>query len=248
MYFFFFQAEDGIRDYKVTGVQTCALPIWWRHLTELLDMEPEALEEPLIDGAERRLRGAHSAQREEEGKFRLSRGHTRNLPSLDQQYPDSPAPTRIHIVQPIVNLRESSSLRVIVASEHGVEVERQRCSYLRSIEVRLLRLDQYIIERQGIEEIPSDRDRAGPRKALAQGEEVSVSQLEVQVGIEDRDRGLRVIVKGVHIQGCRDGLKRPQNQLSSEVGEGLSCRRGRQMLALGQPEIAEFQVSHGIAG
>src|SRR6266850_5362014 len=28
MFFFFFQAEDGIRDYKVTGVQTCALPIF----------------------------------------------------------------------------------------------------------------------------------------------------------------------------------------------------------------------------
>src|SRR5256885_10096782 len=28
-FFFFFQAEDGIRDYKVTGVQTCALPISW---------------------------------------------------------------------------------------------------------------------------------------------------------------------------------------------------------------------------
>src|SRR5256885_5577688 len=28
MVFFFFQAEDGIRDYKVTGVQTCALPIY----------------------------------------------------------------------------------------------------------------------------------------------------------------------------------------------------------------------------
>src|SRR3712207_7563575 len=26
--FFFFQAEDGIRDIGVTGVQTCALPIW----------------------------------------------------------------------------------------------------------------------------------------------------------------------------------------------------------------------------
>ena len=25
--FFFFQAEDGIRDIGVTGVQTCALPI-----------------------------------------------------------------------------------------------------------------------------------------------------------------------------------------------------------------------------
>src|SRR2546429_52780 len=26
--YFFFQAEDGIRDVAVTGVQTCALPIW----------------------------------------------------------------------------------------------------------------------------------------------------------------------------------------------------------------------------
>ena len=28
--FFFFQAEDGIRDHCVTGVQTCALPIFFR--------------------------------------------------------------------------------------------------------------------------------------------------------------------------------------------------------------------------
>src|SRR5437764_4784382 len=27
-FFFFFQAEDGIRDTSVTGVQTCALPIY----------------------------------------------------------------------------------------------------------------------------------------------------------------------------------------------------------------------------
>src|SRR5262249_59279503 len=27
LFFFFFQAEDGIRDWSVTGVQTCALPI-----------------------------------------------------------------------------------------------------------------------------------------------------------------------------------------------------------------------------
>src|SRR5437773_8128628 len=31
-YFFFFQAEDGIRDRDVTGVQTCALPISHRFL------------------------------------------------------------------------------------------------------------------------------------------------------------------------------------------------------------------------
>src|SRR5256886_12868620 len=36
LYFFFFQAEDGIRYLTVTGVQTCALPIWtplWARLT-----------------------------------------------------------------------------------------------------------------------------------------------------------------------------------------------------------------------
>src|SRR5947208_7777719 len=32
-FFFFFQAEDGIRDDLVTGVQTCALPIWLPKLT-----------------------------------------------------------------------------------------------------------------------------------------------------------------------------------------------------------------------
>src|SRR3989454_2699423 len=42
--FFFFQAEDGIRDYKVTGVQTCALPI----LRERLEREKQlSLEDTL---------------------------------------------------------------------------------------------------------------------------------------------------------------------------------------------------------
>src|SRR5437879_6910144 len=34
MFFFFFQAEDGIRDTSVTGVQTCALPISEQGLTQ----------------------------------------------------------------------------------------------------------------------------------------------------------------------------------------------------------------------
>src|SRR5206468_9059932 len=33
---FFFQAEDGIRDLIVTGVQTCALPILTNHLSTML--------------------------------------------------------------------------------------------------------------------------------------------------------------------------------------------------------------------
>ena len=34
--FFFFQAEDGIRDDLVTGVQTCALPIFYK-LSEFVE-------------------------------------------------------------------------------------------------------------------------------------------------------------------------------------------------------------------
>src|SRR3712207_8932435 len=56
--FFFFQAEDGIRDIGVTGVQTCALPILRRiegergeaALRLALGMEAGRL---LLDGAER---------------------------------------------------------------------------------------------------------------------------------------------------------------------------------------------------
>src|SRR5688572_31553693 len=35
---FFFQAEDGIRDLTVTGVQTCALPIWIRDGAVVIDV------------------------------------------------------------------------------------------------------------------------------------------------------------------------------------------------------------------
>ena len=42
--FFFFQAEDGIRDHCVTGVQTCALPIYlrliWARYGPLLSKQP----------------------------------------------------------------------------------------------------------------------------------------------------------------------------------------------------------------
>src|SRR5437867_10510288 len=52
LFFFFFQAEDGIRDRTVTGVQTCALPIF-----VALDLAHEdnrwALLFGLVAGAER---------------------------------------------------------------------------------------------------------------------------------------------------------------------------------------------------
>src|SRR3712207_2062933 len=37
--FFFFQAEDGIRDIGVTGVQTCALPILERYRSQIADAD-----------------------------------------------------------------------------------------------------------------------------------------------------------------------------------------------------------------
>src|SRR5690625_8029076 len=51
--FFFFQAEDGIRDGHVTGVQTCALPISpdeWQALARVFDnyQRAELLETGLI--------------------------------------------------------------------------------------------------------------------------------------------------------------------------------------------------------
>src|SRR5690606_40154919 len=48
--FFFFQAEDGIRDFHVTGVQTCALPIFGFSLgeTALAAFPRVALEAPSV--------------------------------------------------------------------------------------------------------------------------------------------------------------------------------------------------------
>ena len=42
-FFFFFQAEDGIRDWSVTGVQTCALPILVVSYEQLLENTPQVL-------------------------------------------------------------------------------------------------------------------------------------------------------------------------------------------------------------
>src|SRR5690606_39946814 len=39
---FFFQAEDGIRDFHVTGVQTCALPIYCRDCPSFKQSAPSS--------------------------------------------------------------------------------------------------------------------------------------------------------------------------------------------------------------
>src|SRR2546430_10436259 len=47
-FFFFFQAEDGIRDLTVTGVQTCALPIFRSGTTAATPQELRFLSQYLL--------------------------------------------------------------------------------------------------------------------------------------------------------------------------------------------------------
>src|SRR5205085_8499780 len=47
--FFFFQAEDGIRDLTVTGVQTCALPIFFVDAIQSLGVFPLDVRRTPID-------------------------------------------------------------------------------------------------------------------------------------------------------------------------------------------------------
>src|SRR5690348_17863125 len=46
-FFFFFQAEDGIRDGRVTGVQTCALPISRPSTVSLVPTRPTVIDRGL---------------------------------------------------------------------------------------------------------------------------------------------------------------------------------------------------------
>src|SRR6266566_8668566 len=57
--FFFFQAEDGIRDYKVTGVQTCALPICGFGPSQLHDFALQFHRLRNLDRKSTRLNSSH---------------------------------------------------------------------------------------------------------------------------------------------------------------------------------------------
>src|SRR5437870_13369143 len=65
-YFFFFQAEDGIRDGHVTGVQTCALPIsQWCPTSHTIVRTRSIIREALPASAERSASRQTPARSEE---------------------------------------------------------------------------------------------------------------------------------------------------------------------------------------
>src|SRR2546429_6165099 len=89
---FFFQAEDGIRDVAVTGVQTCALPIYApeviiRNEKRMLQQSVDALfdnnrcKRPVLGSSNRPLKSLTDMIKGKQGRFRG------NLPGKRVDYP-----------------------------------------------------------------------------------------------------------------------------------------------------------------
>ena len=65
IFFFFFQAEDGIRDTSVTGVQTCALPIYNHEIQQDLSRVIEAKNRKYNDRLRRKIEKKFNIRSEE---------------------------------------------------------------------------------------------------------------------------------------------------------------------------------------
>src|SRR5688500_20269913 len=95
--FFFFQAEDGIRGYKVTGVQTCALPICERpgergvqsdaHLAGIIGRRggPARRGRPGREGAGDRSEERRVGKERRLGWWQDAKKKTRNLRNREKQ-------------------------------------------------------------------------------------------------------------------------------------------------------------------
>src|SRR5690349_22887702 len=77
IFFFFFQAEDGIRDLYVTGVQTCALPIC--AAARETDAQQDGLD--VADAAPLYARRARIERGQRHGRAARSEEHTSELQS-----------------------------------------------------------------------------------------------------------------------------------------------------------------------
>src|SRR2546430_9180940 len=61
LFFFFFQAEDGIRDLTVTGVQTCALPIYCARFDQRCSQTSAAKGERSMSSLKEKLKAVAAA-------------------------------------------------------------------------------------------------------------------------------------------------------------------------------------------
>src|SRR5690606_4550552 len=107
--FFFFQAEDGIRDFHVTGVQTCALPIYsckkWR------DYWP-------LNPIPRNLNGFSNCAR------RPARSRESLGASMTEFRPDGAVVRRlVHGADGVVNSGVHTAIRQVPAGENQVDTQ-----------------------------------------------------------------------------------------------------------------------------
>src|SRR5690349_22499543 len=98
-FFFFFQAEDGIRDLYVTGVQTCALPISFL----------EAIKEALQNQKNIEVRGF--------GTFKIRHRKTRMA-----RNPRTGSPVEVS-ARPVPVFKPSKELRAMVAGVDEKDIE-----------------------------------------------------------------------------------------------------------------------------
>src|SRR5256886_8662517 len=87
MAYFFFQAEDGIRDLTVTGVQTCALPISIRHTAHPTALAAHVPAVVRIEAPHQLARGGIEGHDVETGG-----GGVQHPPDHHGGYPPLPAP------------------------------------------------------------------------------------------------------------------------------------------------------------
>src|SRR6266511_2663533 len=133
--FFFFQAEDGIRDFHVTGVQTCALPIWsagtaaspgaspgYGYAATACTSPPPGYARSSRPGCYPSLRGwPRSNPRHASSRFRVLQAEERALPSVRPLLlVDEVEPALVERVEPLVPAHMAHPVAVA-----GREVEGQ---------------------------------------------------------------------------------------------------------------------------
>src|SRR2546427_4015661 len=129
--FFFFQAEDGIRDLTVTGVQTCALPICWirdataarRAALRIL----EAVRSGATFAAARDQYLAGLRERDRRLAYELAAGVLRSRADLDRALELTTADPRLHDILRLgaYQLRALARLPAYAAVSTSVDLARE---------------------------------------------------------------------------------------------------------------------------
>src|ERR1035437_5419219 len=108
--FFFFQAEDGIRDIGVTGVQTCALPICGRKRSTTLQYKVNLKKRDFLNQMNRAFTLRARSKIPKEGNL-LSKN------SRSQPHREGPAPISYRVLQ--VGHSNTKNLRSLFSSDYG---------------------------------------------------------------------------------------------------------------------------------